>query len=257
MTMTPLVLLLLTSILASAISFQLSCMPSKDMNVRNDRLSLHVSASRSKWDELIDEDEDDAMQFNGGPPVPRDMKYTLINIKRQRENYDSIRMVSGIELINDVYCRDAETSVFWFVGKVARVSDVTIEKAIARQWGLIEEHSARLRPVELYPKWGSLELWIAPGDSELDVAYSKPEIVFVQMFRDVENTDKVRNAEIGFAGELYENDEDVGFRTTRTADGKAMREIKSSVGQRQPSDKEMDDLMEILNSQVAADGVDQ
>ena len=105
------------------------------MNVRNDRLSLHVSASRSKWDELIDEDEDDAMQFNGGPPVPRDMKYNLINIKRQRENYDSIRMVSGIELINDVYCRDAETSVFWFVGKVARVSDVTIEKAIARQWG--------------------------------------------------------------------------------------------------------------------------
>jgi hypothetical protein len=136
MTMKPLVLLLLSSILASAISFQLSCMPSKDMNVRNDRLSLHhVSASRSKWDELIDEDEDDAMQFNGGPPVPRDMKYNLINIKRQRENYDSIRTVSGIELINDVYCRDAETSVFWFVGKVARVSDVTIEKAIARQWG--------------------------------------------------------------------------------------------------------------------------
>lgn len=122
---------------------------------------------------------------------------------------------------------------------------------------LIEEHSARLRPVELYPKWGSLEIWVAPGDSELDVAYSKPEIVFVQMSRDVDNTDKVRNAVIGFAGELYENDEDVGFRTTRTADGNAMREIKSSVGQRQPSHKEMDDLMEILNSQVAADGVDQ
>jgi hypothetical protein len=112
-------------------------MPSKDMNVRNDRLSLqqHVSALKNKWDKLIDEDEDDEMKFNGGPPVPRDMKYNLINIKRQRENYDSIRAVSGIELINDVYCRDSETSVFWFVGKVARVSDVPIEKAIARQWG--------------------------------------------------------------------------------------------------------------------------
>lgn len=106
------------------------------MYVCNDRIfSLHVSASKNKWDKLIDEDEDDAMQFNGGPPVPRDMKYNLINIKRQRENYDSIRAVSGLELINDVYCRDTDTTVFWFVGKVARVSDLSIEMAIARQWG--------------------------------------------------------------------------------------------------------------------------
>lgn len=76
------------------------------------------------------------------------------------------------------------------------------------------------------------------------MAYSKPEVVFVQMFRDVDNIDLVRNAEIGFAGELYENDEDTGFRTIRTDDGKAVCEIKSSVGQRQPSDNEMDDLME-------------
>lgn len=130
--MTPLIILLLC-LLTSAISFRLSCMPPKVMNVRNDRLSLHVSASKNKWDKLID--EDDEMKFNGGPLVPRDMKYNLINIKRQRENYESIRAVSGLELINDVYCRDTDTTVFWFVGKVARVSDISIEKAIARQWG--------------------------------------------------------------------------------------------------------------------------
>lgn len=117
---------------------------------------------------------------------------------------------------------------------------------------MIEEHSARLRPAELYPKWGTLELWVAPGDSEMDVAYCKKEIVFVQMFRDLEYASEVRNIEVGFAGELYENDEE-GFRTTRTADGKAVREIQSSVDRRQPTDKELDDMMEMLNSQVAAE----
>jgi hypothetical protein len=120
---------------------------------------------------------------------------------------------------------------------------------------MIEEHSARLRPAELYPKWGTLELWVAPGDSEMDVAYCK-EVVFSQMFRDGENAGKVRNVEVGFAGELYENGEE-GFRTTRTADGKAVREIQNSVGQRQPTDKELDDMMEMLNSQVVTESSDQ
>lgn len=117
---------------------------------------------------------------------------------------------------------------------------------------MIEEHSCRLRPVDLYPKWGSLQLWVAPGDSELDVAYCKPECIFVQMFRDVDGASEVRNVEVGFSGELYENDEE-GFRTTRTDDGKPVKpEIKKS--NQQPSDAEMDDLMEMLNSQVDSDG---
>ena len=131
-------------------------------------------------------------------------------------------------------------------------SDVPIEKAMARQWSMIEEHAARLRPAELYPKWGSIELWLAPGESEIDVAYCKPDIVFAQMFRDVDGSNNVRNVEVGFAGELYENDEE-GFRTRRTADGKAVKpEIQKAEENRQPTDREMDDLMEMLNSQVAA-----
>ena len=117
---------------------------------------------------------------------------------------------------------------------------------------MIEEHSARLRPAELYPKWGTLELWVAPGDSEMDVAYCKKEIVFVQMFRDLEYASEVRSIEVGFAGELYENGEE-GFRTTRTAEGKAVEEVQSSVGRQQPTDEELDDMTEMLNSQVVTD----
>lgn len=205
---------------------------------------------------LIDEDEDEDLQFNG-PPVPRDMKYNLFNIQRQRENFDSIKAVAGVELTNDVYARDPTSDTFWFVGKVARTSDTPIENVIARQWSMIEEHSARLRPVELYPKWGELELWVAPGDSELDVAYCKPEVVFLQMFRDVNGASEVRNVEVGFAGELYEGSEE-GFRTVRTPDGTAKTpETQSSVDRRQPSDAELDDLMEMLNSQVVSESADK
>lgn len=211
-----------------------------------------VFASSNKWDMLIDEDEDDDLQFTGGPPVPRDMKYNLFNIKRQRENFDSIKAVAGNDLTNDVYARDAETDTFWFIGKVARVSDVSLDKAVARQWSMIEEHSCRLRPVDLYPKWGSLQLWTAPGDSEIDVAYCKQELVFVQMSSDVDDSLDVKNSEVGFAGELYESNEE-GFRTKRTDDGKAVKqEIQVPAEQRQPTEAEMDDMMEVLNSQVEA-----
>ena len=71
---------------------------------------------------LIDEDEDEDLQFNGGPPVPRDMKYNMFNINRQRENFESIKGVAGKDLTNDVYARDGETDTFWFIRKVARVS---------------------------------------------------------------------------------------------------------------------------------------
>lgn len=125
-----------------------------------------------------------------------------------------------------------------------------LEKAMARQWPMIEEHAARLRPAELYPKWGKLQLWVAPGDSEVDVAYCKPEIQFIQMSRDEDGASEVRNVVIGFAGELYENDEE-GFRTKRTDDGKAVKaEVQSAADQRQATIGELDELMETLNSQV-------
>ena len=128
-----------------------------------------------------------------------------------------------------------------------------VEKVLARQWPLIEEHAARLRIAELYPKWGSIELWIAPGDSEMDVAYNRPHIQFLQMSRDVDDASSVRNVEIGFAGELYDEGEE-GFQTKRTADGKPMKaEIKSEEEKRQPSEADMDELMEMLSNQVPSE----
>jgi hypothetical protein len=102
----------------------------------------------SKWDNLVDEDEDLRVSFSSlsvssvihlsffglhfihlrqrpfqeGPPVPRDMKYILYNIDRQRNNFEAMKAIVGKDLMNDVYARDGDTDTFWFVGKVTRVS---------------------------------------------------------------------------------------------------------------------------------------
>ena len=207
-------------------------------------------ARSTKWDALIGEgeDEDEDMQFIGGPSVPRDMRYNMFNIHRQRDNFEAIKAVAGKELIHDVYARDPDVDTFWFVGKVARTSDVTADRAVARQWHLIEEHACRLRPNELYPQFGKLQLWVAPGDSEMDVAYRKADLAFSSMDRDAEGAGDVRNVEVGFAGELYENNED-GFRTQRTDEGRAIGPDISGAG-RQPTGAELDEMMEELNAQA-------
>lgn len=212
------------------------------------------SALKDKWDDLVDEDEigDPLWQvrvrflfhialiqefilevilialiiFNlkfactKGPPIPKDMRYIVFNLMRQNKNFEKIRAAGGAELTNDIYVRDPDTDVFWFAGKVARIDDVSVEKAVARQYPLMEEHAARLRPRELFSKNGLLQLWAAPGDSEMDVAYNRPAAKFIQMHRahEVEGADDVRNVEVGFQGEIYEVDEE-GFRSQRTEDG--------------------------------------
>jgi len=176
-----------------------------------------------KWDDIVDDDEDDEEYDTPlwrGPPIPKDMKYNEFNLKRQYNNFIAIQSVGGPELTNDIYARDPDSDTFWFAGKIARISDVTFEKAVARQYPLMEEHSARLRPRELFDKNGLLELWAAPGDSELDVAYNRPNILFIKMARahETEGADDVKNREVGFKGEIYEAGEE-GFRTQRTEDG--------------------------------------
>jgi len=60
-------------------------------------LAIRGATDSTDWDRLIREDEDDDLVFEYGDrdPPPRDMKYTMYNINRQREHYNSIREVSS------------------------------------------------------------------------------------------------------------------------------------------------------------------
>lgn len=182
-----------------------------------------------------------------GPPIPPDMKYIERNVMRQHQHFVAIREAGGTEMTNDVYVCEPCSGIFWFVGKVARVSDVSLADAVARQWPLMEQHAANLRPLELYPYRGTLEIWTAPGDSELDVAYNRPNIVFEKMSR--ETSTNIKNIMVGFSGEVYQEGEE-GFRTCRTKDGRpAKPEINDGSEARSPSDEEMVQLEEKLQGQ--------
>ena len=189
------------------------------------------------------------------------MKYIPRNVARQHTNFCDIRDAGGVELTNDVYVRDpTATNMFWFVGKAARISDVTLAQCIARQYDLILQHAIHLRPLELSlqntnKNKNSLELWTAPGDSELRVAYNEPDLIMIKMERDchVPDASNINKNFVGFQGEIYEAGEQ-GFRTWRTDDGRAAKPqvtpaTSTDGGEEQSvqSQEEMDRLLKVMD----------
>jgi len=214
---------------------------------RNEVLTLEARP-KSKWD-LLDDDEDDedlaAPAIESKIPVPNDMTYVERNVKRAHENFLAIRNIGGKNLCHDVYAKSPlAKEELWYVGKAAKVSDVSLEDCIARQWNLIETHATNLRPIELFPHRGSLELWTAPGDTELDVAYNRPTLKMTKMEKYAVDPKQLKNNLLGFQGEVYQENEE-GFRTWRKEDGSPARpEINPGGETRPPTEDEMKQLMD-------------
>jgi hypothetical protein len=149
-----------------------------------------------------------------------------------------IRGAGGKEVCNDVYVRNPKEDVFWYAGKVARVSDVALDDCIARQWNLIETHATNLRPIELFPHRGRLEIWSAPGDSELDVAYNRPHLKMTKHEPRAMTSQDLKQNFVGFQGEIYQKGEE-GFRSWRTNEGLPARpEINPGGETRPPTNEE-------------------
>ena len=210
------------------------------------------------------------------------MKYNQRNCQRSQQTFQAIRSSSTSAPAADIYGCDrssysATTStsdpennnktneaLFWFLGKVAHVSDVSLEQCVARQWSLIQQHAANLRPLELFPAYTNdcLELWCAPADTEFDVAYHRPAVLFQKMRPNVPGAEQIKSNLVGFQGEVYEGGEE-GFRTWRNVrDGSPARpEItgspvaedsetpKGDILDRPPTDEEMQRLEEMLKGQ--------
>jgi len=161
------------------------------------------------------------------PPKGGDIAYTNENILRQLRYYNDIRKVGGKDCVQDIYVRDPNTSVggnnnfrlFWFVGKVARCTGtVSPELAVARLFNLIEEHATRIRPIELGRSFGSLEFYVAPGDTEFLTSQNDPGIRLEKMPRSVDGAEEVAMLEVGLNLEILTN-QGAGFCIVRTEDG--------------------------------------
>ena len=183
------------------------------------------------------------------------MKYSPRNCQRAQQSFLAIRNSGPSAPAADIYGCDASTTttttsstddknndeaIFWFLGKVAHVSSVSLEQCVARQWPLIQQHAANLRPLDLFPAYTNddLELWCAPADSEFDVAYNRPKVQFQKMRHsddDVPGAAQVKTNLVGFQGEVYDLGEE-GFRTWRKrVDGSPARpEITGSPVSEEP-----------------------
>lgn len=219
-------------------------------------LVLPMARERSKWDDLVDDDDKDDIDVEVDtslPPPPFDMRYEPQNLKRLSQQFLGIRSAGGKELCSDIYVREPKSEVFWYTGKVARISTVSVEQAITRTWPAIEAHAANLRPVDLFPSRGQLEIWSAPGDSELEVAYNRPTMALVKHVRPAKGSadpylfKTIALNSVGFQGEVYQQGED-GFRTWRNDEGLPARPEINAGGETRPPTQE--ELLQVLQEQT-------
>lgn len=153
--------------------------------------------------------------------------------------FDKLRTTYGIPACSDVYVRSPENDAqqYWFVGKVARctvqndlkgTSIPTPEEAVLSQKRLILEYAKReLRPQNLGgPFAQSLELWLAPGDSEMDCVQNRISLTKVTgSASDLSEGFSV--ADVGYNPEIYLGDERTkgGLRVLRDDQGRPIKSV--------------------------------
>jgi hypothetical protein len=174
-------------------------------------------------------------------------------LRRVANQYDAIRKRYGVsEACRDVYVRSPvhSNTTYWFVGKIACVPSVDdkegndtreavtdddndnqqhmaidtprfIQTALLLKRIIFEYSKDQLRPQAMAGRYAStLELWLAPGDSEMDVATNKVTLRPVRGSLTSLTSDskiKLTADDIGYNPEIYVGDERIkgGLRVER------------------------------------------
>jgi hypothetical protein len=158
--------------------------------------------------------------------------------------FDRIRKEHGKEFSNDVYVRSPlnSTSTFWFVGKVAyepttidsvpKVEQNSVDAGmlacIAQKRLILEYSMHHLRPQNMGGKYASaLEIWLAPADSEMDVAQNKVTLRPVVGSARTTLPDNFKAHSVGYNPEIYVGDEITqgGLRVLRDEEGKPIKPV--------------------------------
>jgi hypothetical protein len=114
-------------------------------------------------------------------------------LREAANTFDLIRKKYGKESTSDLYMRSPlnDSELFWFIGKVNRrlegdeymegsVSPTEMETVLSQKRLIIEYAKNQLRPQNFGGPYSSnLEIWLAPGDSEMDVVQNKISLVKV------------------------------------------------------------------------------
>mmetsp|Transcript_2154 Transcript_2154/g.3017 ORF Transcript_2154/g.3017 Transcript_2154/m.3017 type:complete len:261 (-) Transcript_2154:85-867(-) len=153
--------------------------------------------------------------------------------------FDDLRKKYGSECCSDLYVRSPlnDETTFWFVGKIARCTEdkdlkgasiPTEAEAVISQKRLILEYAKhQLRPQNFGgPYAKALEVWLAPGDSEMDCVQNK--VAFTKVDGSVSDiSDGFAVADVGFNPEIYIGDEiqKGGLRVQRDDQGQPIKAV--------------------------------
>lgn len=165
-------------------------------------------------------------------------------LREAANTYDAIVKMCGtatnddaVAVINDLYVRSPKNNpeLLWFVGKLCRCVDEgqmkgtsvpTVREAALCQKRIVLEYAAReLRPQNLGgPYMKDLELWTAPGNSEMDCVQNKVSLdKVVGSAKDISDGFSVKD--VGYNPEIYVGDEikEGGLRISRDQEGKPIK----------------------------------
>uniref|UniRef100_A0A7S2FZ79 Uncharacterized protein n=1 Tax=Octactis speculum TaxID=3111310 RepID=A0A7S2FZ79_9STRA len=142
---------------------------------------------------------------------------------RQMRAFDVLYKKRPDVEISDIYVRVPSSEVFWFVGKVANEKDISSDQAICTQKRLILEHGKQLQLDLKVSKM--LEIWKAPGNTEVAVAQYAQELSSVERvpLDDSTAVEAFRSGILGFEPEQYE-DPAKGFYVRLGNDGKPRKD---------------------------------
>lgn len=159
--------------------------------------------------------------------------------------FDRIRKAYGVEACRDVYVRSPLNSptTFWYVGKVAFEPNSSVDTTagkdennnlnggiaacLSQKRVILEYSRQQLRPQNMSGKYAAtLELWLAPGDSEMDVVQNKVPLQPVQGSA-ADLPDGFTVDTVGYNPEIYVGDELTkgGLRVERSQDGHPVKPV--------------------------------
>lgn len=145
---------------------------------------------------------------------------------KQSEVYDELYKQYENNHHIDVYCRLNINDIFYFIGKVNYIPTHNAINALLAQKNLMIEYSKSLRPKDLAGPngmLGNLEIWYAPGNSEMNVAQNKIKLEGPLIGNEEDMLGIVKPKEIGYSPEIYQNGEE-GFRCKRDNEGNPLKQ---------------------------------
>ena len=188
--------------------------------------------------------------FGTTPKVSADVKVRAVSgfsgsgtkpLRQAANTFDQLlkEQQGDNDCVSDVYVRSPlnDKNLFWFVGKVARctiadnlkgTSLPTEQEVVISQKRLILEYAKReLRPQNMGgPFEKGLELWLAPGNSEMDVVQNKVSLVKVEGSLST-LSDGFHVGDVGYNPEIYIGDEvqKGGLRVVRDEQGRSIKPV--------------------------------